>query len=292
MHFSFRFSVRPACCGILMALLLSSCASVPDDTEYTPVPATEEKQETPQLSTLDPAAALKLSGSLSEIGTAPDGWQPWIIRRDKTRTAYTLASKPVADKPQRVLHAVARSAASGLWVPMSVVAADSPVISWSWRTDAMIEGADSSRPETEDSPARLILAFDGDASKLPMRDQLVAETARMILGRDMPYATLIYTWDTKQPAGTVIPTAHTGRIKKKVVESGAARTGKWLAYQRNYVQDYTEIFGEAPGKLLGVGVLTDTDNTRQSAEAWYGDIQLLTGRKAPSGELRRTTAID
>jgi hypothetical protein len=175
---------------------------------------------------------------------------------------------------------------------MSVVAHDSPVISWSWRTDAMIEGADSSRPETEDSPTRLILAFDGDFKKLPLRDQLVAETARMILGREMPYATLIYTWDAKQPAGTVIPNAHTGRIKKKVVESGAARTGKWLAYQRNYVQDYTEIFGEAPGKLLGVGVLTDTDNTRQDAEAWYGDIQLLTGHKAALGELRGQTAID
>lgn len=290
MIFFSRFSVRPACCSALIALFLSGCASVPDDTEYTPPPS-EEKHETPQASAIDPQTALKLSVSSSVLGTVPEGWQTWVIRRDKLRTDYTLASKSVAGKPQQVLHAVAKSAASGLWVPMSVVAADSPVISWSWRTDAMIEGADSSRPETEDSPTRLILAFDGDTGKLPLRDQLIAETARMILGREMPYATLIYTWDTKQATGTVIPNAHSSRIKKKVVETGAARTGKWLAYQRNYVQDYTEIFGEAPGKLIGVGVLTDTDNTRQEAQAWYGDIQLL-GRQAALGELRGPTAID
>jgi hypothetical protein len=34
-------------------------------------------------------------------------------------------------------------------------------------------------------------------------------------------------------------------------------------------------FGEEPGRLLAVGVLTDTDNTGGHAEAWYGDIRFV-----------------
>ena len=29
-----------------------------------------------------------------------------------------------------------------------------------------------------------------------------------------------------------------------------------------------------PGRLVGVAILTDTDNTRQKVTAWYGDITL------------------
>ena len=33
-------------------------------------------------------------------------------------------------------------------------------------------------------------------------------------------------------------------------------------------------FGEAPGALIAIGLMTDTDNTRSQAQAWYGTIQL------------------
>ena len=33
------------------------------------------------------------------------------------------------------------------------------------------------------------------------------------------------------------------------------------------------MFGEEPGRMTEVGVLTDTDNTGASVEAWYGDIE-------------------
>ncbi|OYU98816.1 MAG: hypothetical protein CFE45_15090, partial [Burkholderiales bacterium PBB5] len=34
------------------------------------------------------------------------------------------------------------------------------------------------------------------------------------------------------------------------------------------------VFGEAPGKIIGVGVLTDADALKTQMEAWYGDITL------------------
>ena len=38
--------------------------------------------------------------------------------------------------------------------------------------------------------------------------------------------------------------------------------------------DFELAFGEAPGALLGIAVMTDSDNTQSTAQAWYGDIAL------------------
>jgi len=38
--------------------------------------------------------------------------------------------------------------------------------------------------------------------------------------------------------------------------------------------DYQRVFGEAPGPVIGVGVLTDADALKLNLEAWYGDITL------------------
>ena len=35
---------------------------------------------------------------------------------------------------------------------------------------------------------------------------------------------------------------------------------------------YRKALNEEPGKLTGIAVLTDTDNTGESVEGWYGDI--------------------
>ena len=57
-----------------------------------------------------------------------------------------------------------------------------------------------------------------------------------------------------------------------MVESGSTGTGQWHAYRRHLVADFQRVYGEAPGRLPGVGVLTDSDDLNGSAEAWYGDL--------------------
>ncbi|MFO0523724.1 MAG: DUF3047 domain-containing protein, partial [bacterium] len=100
------------------------------------------------------------------------------------------------------------------------------------------------------------------------------ETARMLTGQPIPFATLMYVWENRQPPGTVIPHAVLGQVKMVVAGAGPDRLGQWKPFARNYVEDYQRAFGQAPGRLVGIGVLTDTDNTRSAVEAFYGDIEL------------------
>ena len=62
-----------------------------------------------------------------------------------------------------------------------------------------------------------------------------------------------------------------------VVESGEAKLNRWVNEERNLYQDYKQAFGEAPPLISGVAIMTDTDNTGESATAFYGDILFKSG---------------
>jgi hypothetical protein len=59
-----------------------------------------------------------------------------------------------------------------------------------------------------------------------------------------------------------------------VASSGADAVGTWQSLTRNVRADFVRAFGEEPGPLTAIGVLTDSDNTDGHAVAWYGDIRL------------------
>ncbi|NUA25967.1 DUF3047 domain-containing protein [Cupriavidus basilensis] len=198
----------------------------------------------------------------------PAGWQPWTVNRNKIPTRYTLT-----EVDQRmVLHAEADSSASGLYVPL--VGRDPGMLNWTWKTRDVIRSADNSLAPREDSPLRIFVAFDGDKGSLSLKDQLMYEMARLTTGREMPYATLMYIWGGRKPEGSVVSNPHTERVRMIVVDSGTRHTGEWRCHRRDLRADYRKAFGADPGKVVAIGLMTDTDNTRSRAESWYGDIAL------------------
>lgn len=171
--------------------------------------------------------------------------------------------------------AVARASASMLRQQLRVAPGDLGRIRFSWWVPALIEGADLSSRDRDDAPVRIVLVFEGDRSRFSARDAALSELARAVTGEELPYATLMYTWSERRPPEAVVRAPRTDRIRKIVVESGPARLGRWLDYERDIRADYLRAFGEPPGALLGVGLMTDGDNTRSRARAWYGPLQLL-----------------
>jgi hypothetical protein len=220
-----------------------------------------------------PATAVAPFSANTDLKGFPRGWQPWIINRSKPPTQYQLVRDPV--RGTVVLRAEADAAASGLRQLLDVDALQQPIIVWSWRVTDLIVAADNQDRYAEDSPVRLMLFFDGDRKALPLKEQLLMETAQLLTGQQLPYATLMYIWENRFPVGTVLPSSFTAQVKLMVAGSGAdERLGQWKRFERNYVEDYRRAFGAAPGRLVGVGIMTDTDNTGERIEAYYGDIEL------------------
>jgi hypothetical protein len=249
------------------ALALAGCATAPTDA-----PAADEVPAPGDAPVADAAPALQvLPFSGSRAGDAPAGWHHYALRRDLTRTRYAV----VQDGERRVLHAHAASSATGLRCAVKIDPAQRGLLKFSWRVRQVPVEADVAAAEHDDCPARLILAFEGDDTRLPLRERLFYEQVELFTGQRLPYATLMYVWDGGRHAPESVHRNHrTSRIQYLTVESGAQRAGRWLHYQRDVVADYQRVFGEAPGKIVGVGVLTDADALKTQMEAWYGDITL------------------
>jgi hypothetical protein len=122
---------------------------------------------------------------------------------------------------------------------------------------------------------RIVLAFDGDRSKFSAKNALLSELSQTFTGEAMPYATLMYVWCNQREPGSVVINPRTDRIRKLVMESGSRNLGRWLDYERDIRADFERAFGESPGALLAVGIMTDSDNTASTALAWYGPVQLV-----------------
>jgi len=207
----------------------------------------------------------------------PPGWQPWTLSRFKRSTAYRL----VNEQGRTVVRARAESSASGLIHPLKLDPRSYPVLHWHWKVDELIQKADNTQKHLEDSPVRLVVSFDGDLNKLSMQDRIFSDNVRLLTGQQMPYATLMYIWENRAPLDTVIDNRHTSRIKMIVAESGRDRLGTWQEVTRNIIEDYRRAFGEEPGRITAIGIMTDTDNTGDNVHAWYGDIEFRKAAAPP-----------
>jgi hypothetical protein len=81
-----------------------------------------------------------------------------------------------------------------------------------------------------------------------------------------------YVWASSMPKGSSVSSFFSPNSKIMVLESGPEQLGQWVTEERNVFDDYKSLYGEEPGGILGIAVMTDSDNTRSSAIAYYDDI--------------------
>lgn len=198
----------------------------------------------------------------------PNGWRPWTLSRFKKSTEYRLEEA----EGRTAVKASASASASGLVHALDVDPRQYPLLSWQWKVDNLIKTADNTTKQFEDSPVRVVVSFAGDMDKLPLDDRMFFDNVRLLTRQQLPYATLMYIWENRAPVNAVLPNLHTSRIKMIVAGSGRDKVGEWQDITRNVVEDYQRAFGEAPGRITAIAVMSDTDNTGENAQAWYGDI--------------------
>ena len=261
---AFRSTARAAAVAVAAAgaLLLAGCANPP----LLPVADS-------------PWAAASLPPPDPSTPAAAGAWQhTTFIGKTPTRFVYERKDG------RHAVVASAQTSASMLRSAMRVEPEALGALRFSWKVPALIPAADMALREADDAPVRIVLAFEGDRSRFSPRNAMLSELARTLTGEEMPYATLMYVWCNRREVGSVITNPRTDRIRKLVVESGPRRLGEWLDYERDVRADFERAFGEAPGALVGIALMTDTDNTLSKASAWYGPVHLAPrpGAAAPS----------
>ncbi len=201
-------------------------------------------------------------------GPYPDSWKPLTFHKIDEHTEYSL----VEDEGTVVVKAVSRGSSSGLTREVNIDPKQYPIVEWRWKIENVLQKGDVTTKQGDDYPARLYITFAYDESKIDFLDQARYEMAKLLHGKYPPTGAITYIWESRSPVGTMVPNPYTDRVMMIVLESGADKAGQWVDESRNVYEDYRKAFGDDPPPISGVAVMTDTDNTQESAVAYYGDI--------------------
>ncbi len=177
-------------------------------------------------------------------GISPD----WKVKSFKGVTEYTWAT----ENGRKFVRAASNGTASGLYYKIKYDPEQYPYITWQWKVDNIIASGDATRKSGDDYSARVYVVFPA----------FFFWNTRAIN----------YIWANKLPKEQAVPNPYTGNNIMISVESGDSEAGKWKTATRNLYEDYKRAFGEKPPEVGAIAIMTDTDNTGESATASYGPI--------------------
>lgn len=175
------------------------------------------------------------------------GWQEKTFSQP---TRYEL----IDNGAEKVLKADSKASASGLYREMSIDLTKTPCLTWSWKVDRILSDLDETTKSGDDYPARVYVVFSGGLFFWRTR-------------------ALNYVWSSTRPKGSDWPNAYTDRSILVAADSGPGKVGQWVKQSRNIRDDYKRLVGEDITRADAVAIMTDTDDSGQSATAYYRDLK-------------------
>lgn len=223
-----------------------------------PTPVLAEESEEPLLKPFSSATSLE-----------PE-WEVLKFPNIDRLSEYQL----VQDDGEQVVKASTDESASGLIARVRVEPDDKLLLRWRWKVSSVYEDGDARSKAGDDYPARVYVAFEFEAEKAGFFERAKRKAASVVFGEELPGNALNYIWANTLEKGDIVPNPYTDTTMMLAVESGNAKAGQWVSAERDIVADYREAFGSQPPPIVGIAIMSDSDNTGESAQAWYGDLTL------------------
>jgi hypothetical protein len=185
------------------------------------------------------------------VGRFSDGQTlGWAQHPFVGETRYSL----VEDGGLRMLAADSDASASAFYREIAVDLDKTPVLNWSWRVRQRVEPDDETRKSGDDFSARVYVVRSGGLAFWNTR-------------------AINYVWSYRHARGESWDNPFAGsKARMLALRDSNDQTGEWRSEKRNVAEDFRKLFGFSPDSIDGVAIMTDTDNTGQSAGADYGDI--------------------
>ncbi len=175
----------------------------------------------------------------------------WQSRSFKGETIYEIVKDP--DLGATVLAATTNGAASGRYRKMKIDLVKTPFLNWSWKVMNVFPGIDETVKSGDDFPARIYVVVE-----------------RGLLGARS--LALNYVWASQHALGSDWPSPYTSQVRLIASDSGPQGIGAWVHHKQNLREDLRKAFNEDITEIDAVAVMTDADDHKGSAQAFYGDI--------------------
>lgn len=174
----------------------------------------------------------------------------WNTKEFKGQTRYQF----IKLDGSQVLKAESNDAASGLFYEQRIDLQETPVMNWRWRIENRLAKIDEQTKSGDDFAARVYVVVSGG---------LIFWDTKAIN----------YVWASTSAKDKTWPNPFAGDHAMMVaVRSFNDKTGIWHTERRNVRADFKRLTGKDIQYIDAVAIMTDTDNAKGKATAYYGDI--------------------
>jgi len=149
------------------------------------------------------------------------------------------------------------------------------LLAWRSRIERPTIGADLTQRSGEDMALRVCATFELPLSRVPFFERQMLRLAQTRSSERLPTAMLCYVADAVLPAGTLVVSPFTRRMRSIVVVH--APLSRWTQQQHDLGADFLRAFGDEADNvpaLTAVVVGADGDNTGSHSVALIADLHL------------------
>ena len=171
------------------------------------------------------------------------------VRGSDNKTIYTTGS----NENGNFLKAVAENAASGLGKEIKINLNKTPFINITWKIEKDLPGIKENTKKGHDFAARVFVIKKTGATLLSNR-------------------AINYVFSSNKEVGFNSRSPYTKKSVDKVLASSKDNLNKWVTVKANVKEDFNKFHNLNVDELNGVAIMTDTDNSKMIAIAYYQNI--------------------
>ena len=171
------------------------------------------------------------------------------VRGADSRTVYTVGS----NENGNFLKAVADNAASGLGKEVKIDLDKTPFINITWKIEKDLPGIMENSKKGHDFAARVFAVKKTGATPLSNR-------------------AINYVFSSNNVIGFNSPSPYTKKSVDNVLASTKTNLDEWITVKANVKEDFKKFHGLDVKELDGLAIMSDTDNSKMKAIAYYQNI--------------------
>ena len=171
------------------------------------------------------------------------------VRGADNNTVYTVGS----NESGNYLKAVANNAASGLGKEVKIDLNKTPFINITWKIEKDLPGIKENTKKGHDFAARVFVIKKTGATPLSNR-------------------AINYVFSSNNEIGFNSPSPYTKKSIDNVLASTKNNPDEWITVKANVKEDFKKFHDLDVNELDGLAIMSDTDNSKMKAIAYYQNI--------------------
>ena len=171
------------------------------------------------------------------------------VRGADNKTIYTVGS----NENGNFLKAVADNAASGLGKEIKIDLNKTPFINITWKIEKDLQGINENSKKGHDFAARVFAVKKTGATPLSNR-------------------AINYVFSSNSAVGQSWPSPYTKKSIDNVLANTKDNLNNWVTVKANVKEDFKKFHDLDVNELDGLAIMSDTDNSKMEAIAYYQNI--------------------